>query len=486
MPKVTGDVAALVLRLAAGLIFLPHGWSKVAGDGGASAFAADMAANYGIPTILGHLAAWAEVVGAILLIAGFLTRLDALLLGGTMFVAAFIVQLPDALFEVQPGASKLFVALRGIELPLAMFAMCVALFLTGAGRFSVDRLLGVDEKAAALLPRRRAAAGAAAVQSFALLVALFVAVPVFAADDPEVLIQKLRSTKDQDDLARVVDRIASVGDADGSSTAAVKKYLLAEATPRLIEIAENKAFKWSLRGSAIHALRDMGAPRAVLQRVAEMALKDSDGYVKSRGEILANYIQSMPEGSEVDAIKPTDPEKEKEAIAFLEERDIGVSLDQLRLSAIEANVAVVQALVDAGVDPNAGPAGDAPLVRALSACAHQGGENENILATLDVLLKAGADVKALDDNKNTPLISAAQYCSAGAVLKLLEAGADPNATNGSGVNPLTMALIMSRLDAAEALVSKGARLTADQVTMASGMATDDRAKAIIKRASAKK
>ncbi len=481
MPKLTGDLAALLLRVAAGLIFLPHGWSKIAGDGGASAFAADMAANYGIPTALGHLAAWAEVVGAILLIAGFLTRLDALLLGGTMFVAAFVVQLPDALFEVQPGASKLFVALRGIELPLAMFAICAALFLMGGGRFSVDQLLKVDERAAALLSRRKAAAGAAALQILVLLIAM----PVFGADDPEVLNQKLRSTKDQDDLARVVDRIATVGDADGVSTAAVKKYLLAEATPQLIEIAENKSLKWSLRGSAIHALRDMGAPRAVLQRVADMALKDSDEFVKSRGEILANYIQSMPEESEVDAIRPKDPEKEKEAIAFLEEREIGVSLDQLRLSAIEANVAVVEALVDAGVDPNAGPAGDAPLVRALSACAHQEGENENILATIDVLLKAGADVKALDDNKNTPLISAAQYCSAGAVLKLLEAGADPNATNGSGVTPLTMALIMSRLDAADALVSKGARLSAEQVMMASSMATDDRAKAIIRKAAKK-
>jgi hypothetical protein len=53
------------------------------------------------------------------------------------------------------------------------------------------------------------------------------------------------------------------------------------------------------------------------------------------------------------------------------------------------------------------------------------------------------------------------------------------------VNPLTMALIMSRLDAADALVSKGARLSAEQVMMASSMATDDRAKAIIRKAAKK-
>ena len=90
MPKVTSDIAALILRLAAGAIFIPHGWPKIMGEGGAAVFAADMAATYGIPTFLGYLAAYSEVIGAALLIAGLFTRLDALLLTGTMFVAAFI------------------------------------------------------------------------------------------------------------------------------------------------------------------------------------------------------------------------------------------------------------------------------------------------------------------------------------------------------------------------------------------------------------
>jgi len=136
------DVALLLLRVIAGLIFLPHGWSKIAGQGGPSAFAADIAANYGIPSFLGYIAAYAEFAGAALLIAGLLTRLDALLLTGTMFVATFIVQLPDALYEVPPDAIKLFVALRGIETPLALFAICLALVLMGGGRFSLDRIIG--------------------------------------------------------------------------------------------------------------------------------------------------------------------------------------------------------------------------------------------------------------------------------------------------------------------------------------------------------
>lgn len=163
MAKVTSDVAALILRLAAGAIFLPHGWSKVAGEGGVGAFAADMAANYGIPAFLGYLAAYAEFIGAILLVAGFLTRLDALLLAGTMFVATFIVQLPDALYEVPPGAIKIFVVLKGIELPLAMFAICAAVVLTGPGRVSLDHVLRLEQRFRALLPKKKAAAEAAAL-----------------------------------------------------------------------------------------------------------------------------------------------------------------------------------------------------------------------------------------------------------------------------------------------------------------------------------
>ena len=151
------DAAALLLRVVAGLIFLPHGWSKIAGEGGAAAFAGDMAASYGIPAFFGHVAAWSEVVGAILLVAGLFTRLDALLLAATMFVAAFVVQLPDALYEVPASAIKPFVVIRGIETPLAMFAICVALVLTGAGRFSLDQLLR------RVIDKKKAAAEAAAV-----------------------------------------------------------------------------------------------------------------------------------------------------------------------------------------------------------------------------------------------------------------------------------------------------------------------------------
>ena len=147
------DVASLLLRVGAGLVFLPHGYSKVFGSG-VAAFAADMP-SYGIPIFLGYVAAYAEFFGSIALIAGLLTRIDAFLLACTMFVAAFVVQLPDALHEAQPGTVKLFAALRGIELPFAMFAMTAALVILGPGRFSLDGLLGIESRLLAIVRRKK-------------------------------------------------------------------------------------------------------------------------------------------------------------------------------------------------------------------------------------------------------------------------------------------------------------------------------------------
>ena len=134
------DAAILVLRVVSGLIFIPHGVSKVFGSGGVAKFASSLP-SYGIPTFLGYVAAYSELAGGILLILGLLTRLDALFLAGTMSVAAFVVQLPDALHDPDAGANKAFAAIRAMELPLSILAAMIALMLLGGGRWSIDALI---------------------------------------------------------------------------------------------------------------------------------------------------------------------------------------------------------------------------------------------------------------------------------------------------------------------------------------------------------
>jgi len=125
-----------VLRLCAAAVFLPHGYSKVFGQGGVAAFAADLP-SYHIPAFLGYIAAYAEFAGALLLIVGLLSRLDAFVLACTMFVAAFVIVLPDALHDAPTFLS----ITKAIELPLSLFAITLAIVFLGPGRLSLDHLV---------------------------------------------------------------------------------------------------------------------------------------------------------------------------------------------------------------------------------------------------------------------------------------------------------------------------------------------------------
>lgn len=103
-----------------------------------SGFAQDLP-SYGVPAFLGYAAAYSELFGAILLAIGLLTRIDAFLLACTMFVATFVVQLPDALRDPDNATgNKFFAVMRTIELPFLLFATCIALVLIGGGRWSLD------------------------------------------------------------------------------------------------------------------------------------------------------------------------------------------------------------------------------------------------------------------------------------------------------------------------------------------------------------
>jgi putative oxidoreductase len=79
------------------------------------------------PTVLAWCAALAEVVGALLIAIGLLTRPAALVLGFTMAVAGFVVHGAD------PFSNK--------ELALLYLAFCVIFGFVGAGKFSVDAWL---------------------------------------------------------------------------------------------------------------------------------------------------------------------------------------------------------------------------------------------------------------------------------------------------------------------------------------------------------
>ena len=74
-------------------------------------------------------AALAELIGGILVLLGFFTRVGALLIVCVMVTAIFVLW--PAFF---PPA--------GIELAVAMLGMALALLIMGGGQASVDRMIG--------------------------------------------------------------------------------------------------------------------------------------------------------------------------------------------------------------------------------------------------------------------------------------------------------------------------------------------------------
>jgi putative oxidoreductase len=117
------SLALLLLRLGTGAFMLTHGWPKMMkllGDGEIS-FADPLGIGQ-VPSLI--LAAFAELIGSILLIVGAGTRIAAFLILFTMSVAVFIVHADD------PFARK--------ELGLLYLVNALVLMVSGGGRFAVD------------------------------------------------------------------------------------------------------------------------------------------------------------------------------------------------------------------------------------------------------------------------------------------------------------------------------------------------------------
>jgi putative oxidoreductase len=136
------DWAGLVLRLVLALVIFPHGAQKVLGWFGGYGYNGTMqyfTKQAGLPTPIAFLVLMSEFVGPIALVAGFATRLAALMIGAVMLGAIFKVHRPVGFFMNWAGGHK--AGEEGYEFHLLALAICAALLITGAGSFSIDGLL---------------------------------------------------------------------------------------------------------------------------------------------------------------------------------------------------------------------------------------------------------------------------------------------------------------------------------------------------------
>jgi putative oxidoreductase len=132
------DVGLLILRLVVGALFVGHGTQKLFGwfgghgPEGTASFLESLGYRPGLPMAL--LAGLSETSGGLLLASGFLTPLGVAAIIGMMTNAILAVHAKNGMWNTEGG----------VEFPLTLIAAAAAVAFTGAGRYSIDRVLGLN------------------------------------------------------------------------------------------------------------------------------------------------------------------------------------------------------------------------------------------------------------------------------------------------------------------------------------------------------
>ena len=135
----------LILRVMLGIVMFPHGAQKLFGWFGGNGFAGTMSFftdQRHIPAFFAFLAIIAESLGSMGLIIGLLTRVAAFGVLCNMIVAIWMVHWPYGFFMNWAGKQRG----EGFEYHLLVIGMCLALMISGAGKWSVDKTIAPSPK----------------------------------------------------------------------------------------------------------------------------------------------------------------------------------------------------------------------------------------------------------------------------------------------------------------------------------------------------
>jgi uncharacterized membrane protein YphA (DoxX/SURF4 family) len=124
------DLAALISRVAIGVIFVTHGWQKMQ-IGVPITAAAFNQMGIPLPQFSAGFAILVETIGGVLLIIGLLVRLAAL---------GLLIDMLGAIIFVH-GARGVLVQSGGWELAGALAVACLLLLAVGGGRIGIDGIL---------------------------------------------------------------------------------------------------------------------------------------------------------------------------------------------------------------------------------------------------------------------------------------------------------------------------------------------------------
>lgn len=125
--------AGLILRLALGIVILPHGYQKITNFNDLIEI---LSTHYHLPVFIAVLVILIEFFSSIMLLLGVFTRVNAALLAIVLFGAAF--------YHMQHGFFMNWFGNQegeGIQFSVLFVLSALALVVTGAGSLSVDAII---------------------------------------------------------------------------------------------------------------------------------------------------------------------------------------------------------------------------------------------------------------------------------------------------------------------------------------------------------
>jgi putative oxidoreductase len=128
MTRANSDLGRLLLRITLGVCILFHGIAKI--QGGVDGIAQGLTA-LGLPGFIAYGVYLGEIVGPLLLIVGWFSRLGAGLIAINMVFAIAIAHRADVFKISEHGG-------WAIELQAIYLMAAIALVLMGAGRFAIN------------------------------------------------------------------------------------------------------------------------------------------------------------------------------------------------------------------------------------------------------------------------------------------------------------------------------------------------------------
>lgn len=126
------DLGKLILRLTLGILILLHGFHKLLNISGTVGWMGQALAAYHLPSFIAYGVFLGEVIAPLMVIAGYYSRIGALLIVGNMAFAILLAHMGE-LFTIN-GQGGWSLELQGFFLFTAL-----ALVFLGGGKYGMNR-----------------------------------------------------------------------------------------------------------------------------------------------------------------------------------------------------------------------------------------------------------------------------------------------------------------------------------------------------------